>query len=345
MENIKNHLFELCSESAPSGREDLMVSLERLVKPLVDKVYRDSANNLIAFKSCGIPGAPKLMLDAHADEVGLIVKAIDENGFIHFDNHAGIDAAILPSSTVTVLGSRALTGVVATLPPHLLKDASTEKTQKITDLVIDVGYDKATLSGIVNVGDLITLRSGCVELLNNLVMGKSFDNRASCALIIDLLTYLKHVPSRYDIYAVFSAAEEFGGYGARTAAFTIEPDEAIVFDVTFGQSPFANSEKGKKLGDGCAIGISPMLDSNMTEALIGAARTRNIAHSLEIMNGKTGTNADVIVTSRSGVATALVSIPLRYMHSAGEVVSLADIKSASRLILNYVELRGGAYNE
>lgn len=341
MENLKNYLFELCSESAPSGREDLLLSLERLVSPLADRVWRDRANNLVAFKGCGIPGAPKLMLDAHADEIGLIVTHIDECGFIHFANHTGIDDAILPASTVTVLARRPLTGVVASIPPHLLKAEDADKTLKAKDMVIDVGFDADTVKRLVSVGDLIALRSGCADLLNNLVMGKSFDNRASCAVIIGVLRALRHIRSRYDVYAVFSAGEEFGGYGASSAAFDIEPDEAVVLDVTFGQSPYTNSEKGKKLGDGPAIGMSPILDSHMTQAFITSCRSRAIPYQLEVMNGRTGTNSDKIVVTRSGVRTALLSIPLRYMHSAGEIVSLDDMHTCMQILINYIEHRGG----
>ncbi len=345
MENLKNYLFELCSESAPSGREDLLLSLERIVSPYADKIYRDSVGNLIAVKYCGIAGAKKIMLDAHADEIGLIVTHIDEQGFIHFANHAGVDDKVLPASTVTVLGKRALTGVVATLPPHLLKDVDTQKAIKAKDMVIDVGYDEKTVKQLVSVGDLITLRSGCADLLNNLVMGKSFDNRASCAVIAEVMHLLHRVRPRFDVYAVFSAGEEFGGYGAGAAAFDIEPDEALVLDVTFAQSPYTNSEKGKKLGDGAAIGMSPILDSHITQSLITSARSRGISYQLEIMNGRTGTNADKIVITRAGVPTALISIPLRYMHSAGEVLSLEDMKTAEQLVLNYIEYRGGVTRE
>ena len=345
MENLKNFLFELCSESAPSGREDLLTALDRLVSPLADKVYRDRAGNLVAFKSCGIPGAPKIMLDAHADEIGLVVTHIDDSGFIHFANHAGLDDKILPASTVTVLGKRPVTGVVATLPPHLLKDADTTKAMKSSEMVIDIGFDANTARRLVSVGDLVTLRSGCADLLNNLVMGKSFDNRASVAVILGVLRALRHMHARFDVYAVFSAGEEFSGFGASNAAFEIEPDEALVLDVTFGTSPYTNSEKGKKVGGGPAVGMSPILDSHMTQTIVTSARSRGIPYQTEVMNGRTGTNADKIVVSRAGVPTALISIPLRYMHSAGEVVSLEDMRACRQLVLSYIEYRGGGYYE
>lgn len=341
MENLKNYLFELCSDCAPSGREDLLLSLERLARPLADRLYRDSAGNLIAVKYSKIPGAEKIMLDAHADEVGLIVTGIDERGFIHFANHAGIDDKILPASTVTVLGARPLTGVVATLPPHLLKDADTEKTIKARDMVIDIGFDEKTARELVNVGDLISLRAPCVDLQNGLVLGKSFDNRASCAVLIQLLSMLGSVRPRYDVYMVFSAAEEFGGYGASAAAFEIEPDRALILDTTFAVSPYTDKSKGKALGGGCAVGISPILDTHMTESLVGVARSHAIPYQTEVMSGKTGTDADNVVMTKCGVPAVLISIPLRYMHSAGEIVSISDMENAVRLLLGYIEYRGG----
>lgn len=341
MEILKNYLYELCAESAPSGREDLLVSLERLVKPYADRLYRDVSGNLVAVKLSNIPGAKKIIVDAHADQVGLVVTGIDDNGFVHFANHAGIDDKILPSATVTVHGVRNLTGVVATLPPHLLKDADTKKTISAKDMVIDIGYDSATAKTFVRPGDFITLRSPCIDLRNNLVTGKSFDNRASVAVLIDVLSKLVKIQPRYDVYFVFSAAEEFGGYGASVAAFNIAPDEAIVLDVTFGISPYTGASKAKELGKGGAIGVSPILDTDMTETLTNMARLRNIPYQTEVMSGRTGTNADSIVTSRAGVPTALLSIPLRYMHSAGEIVSLYDMKAVSNLLLGYLQYRGG----
>lgn len=344
MEKLKNYLFELCSESAPSGREQLLTSLERIVRPIADKCYRDNAGNLVAVKYSRFPSPKKLMLDAHADEIALIVTGIDDNGFVHFANHAGIDSRILPASTVTVLGKTALTGVIGSLPPHLLKDADTKKALKTDELVIDIGYGAQKARELVRVGDLVTLRAGCAELKNGLVMGKSFDNRAACAVVIDVLSRFTRVSSRFDVYATFTAGEEFGGYGASTAAFDIAPDRAIVIDATFAVSPYTSGAKGKKLGDGVAIGIAPCLANHTKETLIGIARSRSISYQTEVMGGRTGTNADSIVTSRCGVPTALLSLPLRYMHSAGEIVSLDDMCSARDLVLGYLE-RGGTNHE
>lgn len=341
MTELKNYLFELCSESAPSGREELLCSLERLVRPYADECCRDGAGNLIAVKKCGVPGAGRLLLDAHADEVGLVVTDVDERGFIHFANHAGIDDKILPASTVTVLSSHTLIGVVSSIPPHLDKGGKEKKVIKAKDLVIDVGLDADSARKAVKVGDFIALRSSCTELRNGLVLGKSFDNRAGCAVLVKVLSLLGSIRPRRDLYFCFSASEEFNGAGASSAAFLTEPDEALVLDTTFAVSPYTPASRGKKLGGGCAIGISPILNTHMTESLIGAARSRGLPYQTEVIAGRTGTNADNIARSRAGVPTALISLPLRYMHSAGEIVSLSDLETAVLLVMGFIEYRAG----
>ena len=341
METLKNYLFELCSECAPSGREDLLCSIERLVRPYADKCYRDNAGNLIAVKYSKTHGAEKLMLDAHIDEVGLVVTGVDDQGFIHFANHAGLSPRILPASTVTVLSKPSLVGVVATLPPHLLKDTDTKKINKISDMVIDVGFSAEKTREMVKTGDMIALRSSLADLKNNLVMGKSFDNRASAAVLVNLISIMSKINIAYDVYCVFSAGEEFGGYGAKTAAFDIAPDKAIVIDTTFGVSPYTSKAKGKELSKGPAVAIAPILDNHMTEELMHIAKIKGISYQTEVISGATGTNSDGIVVTRNGVPTALLSLPLRYMHSAGEIVSLEDMKNTCHILLGFVEKKGG----
>ena len=337
MENLKNYLFELCSEYAPSGREELISSIERIVRPFADKCYRDSVGNLVAVKYSKIPGAQKIMLDAHIDEIGLVVTGVDDMGFVHFANHAGIDPRILPGSTVTVISKLPLTGVVATKPPHLLKDEDSSKLMKAKDLVIDIGFSAEKARSLVKVGDFIALRSGCADLKNELVMGKAFDNRACVSVLCCLLLMLSKTRTDYDVYVVFSAGEEFGGYGAKTAAFEIAPDKAIVLDATFGISPYTSAPKGKELGGGPAILVCPLLDNHLTDALTDLAKSKSIPYQIEVTGGRTGTNADGIVVTRSGVPTAVLSVPLRYMHSAGEIVSLKDMKNTLKLVLAFLE--------
>ncbi len=344
MKNLQNYLFELCGEHLPSGFESAADGVKDLLAPLVDECYRDKAGNLIGFRKSGIPNAPKLMLDAHLDEIGLMVTKIDDNGFLHFTNLAGFSPASLPASSVTVKGLRSLPGIVATLPPHLLTDEEMKQILPTDKLVIDIGYSAARAREYVRVGDPIVLRQPCADLLNDCVTGKALDNRVGVAVLLEALNTLRKMPLPVDLYVVFSAGEEFSGFGARQAAWDIAPDEALVVDVTHGVSPNTPKTKAFELGSGVAIGISPVLNGEVTERLISLSEQYRILYSREAMSGRTGTNSDGIAVAKKGVRVGLLSVPLRYMHSGCEVVHLADMKACSDLISRYVH-RGGVKYE
>ncbi len=344
MKNLQNYLFELCGEHLPSGFEGAAVGVKDLLAPLVDECYSDKSGNVIGFRKAGIPNAKKIMLDAHLDEIGLMVTKVDDNGFIHFANLAGFSPACLPASMVTVKGVRPLPGVVATLPPHLLTEEEQKKIIPMDKLVIDIGYSAERARELVRVGDPIILRQGCMDFINDRVSGKALDNRAGVAVLLDVMNTLQKMPLMVDLYVVFSAGEEFSGFGARHAAWQIEPYEAIVVDVTHGVSANAPKTKAFELGCGAVIGVSPILNGEVTSQLFRLADEYRIPISREAMSGRTGTNSDCIAASKKGVRTGLVSIPLRYMHSGSEVVDLADMKACSQLISRYIH-RGGAKYE
>ncbi len=337
MSNLKNYLFELSSENAASGAESRLTAILRLLSPIADKITTDSVGNIIAFKQAGVPGAKKLMLDAHIDEIGLMVSEIDDRGFLHVINHAGVAASILPAAQVTVLGKRIMPGVVASVPPHLSSKEERDKAVKIEDIIVDIGLKKETAEQYVSVGDFVVLRSSCIELANNVVSGKGFDNRASAAVVLAVLAAFSDKRPAFDIYAVFSAGEEFSGFGAAHAAFSIYPDQAIILDVTHASSPGVSKEKAGALGEGAMVGISPILNDHMTEALIDIAKQYKIPYQIEVMSMRTGTNADHIVMTKSGIQCAMLSIPLRYMHSSVETLSLDDMESELRILCQYIE--------
>lgn len=340
MKNLQNYLFELCGEQLPSGFECYAAAAKNLLTPLVDECYTDNAGNVIGFRKAAIPGAKKLLLDAHLDEIGLIVTEIDDNGFIHFTNLAGFSPVSLPAAMVTVKGTRALPGIVATLPPHLLSQEEAKETIPMKKMVIDIGYPAQKARELVKVGDPIILRQSCADLLNNRVCGKALDNRAGVAVLLDVLSSIQKMPIPVDLYVVFSAGEEFSGFGARHAAWSIGPDESIVVDVTHGSSPNTPKDKAFALGSGAVIGVAPILCGGMTSKLLDLADRCQIPFEKEAMSGRTGTNSDYIAASKRGVPTALVSIPLRYMHSGCEVVDLNDMKACSRLIGRYIHQGG-----
>lgn len=344
MNKLRNYLFELCGEHLPSGFEAAVQGAKDLLAPLVDECYTDRAGNLIGVRKAGIPGAKKLLLDAHLDEIGLMVTKIDEHGFIHFTNLAGFSPVSLPAATVTVKGVRPLPGVVATLPPHLLTDEEQKKPLPMKKLVIDIGYPAERARELVKVGDPIVLRQSCADLLNDRVTGKALDNRAGVAVLLDVLARLQKLPLPVDLYTVFSAGEEFSGFGARHAAWDIAPDEALVVDVTHGTSNGTPKEKAFPLGSGAVVCIAPILNGEVTDLLFELADKNELPYAREAASGRTGTNSDYIAVSRNGVPTGLVSIPLRYMHSGCEVADLKDLQACSRLISRYV-LKGGIKHE
>ncbi len=344
MKQLQNYLFELCGEHLPSGFESTAGGVKDLLAPLVDECYQDRSGNVIGHRKAMMPNAKKLLLDAHLDEIGLMVSKIDEEGFLHFVNLAGFSPACLPASAVTVKGKRPLSGIVATLPPHLLTAEEQEKMLPMDKLVIDIGYPADRAKELVKAGDPIVLRQSCEDLLNNRVCGKALDNRVGVAVLLDALAAIRNLPLSVDLYVVFSAGEEFSGFGARHAAWEIEPDEALVVDVTFGVSPNTPKTKGYELGSGAVIGISPVLNGDVTDRLVSLAEQYKLPFSREAMSGRTGTNCDSIAVAKRGVRTGLVSVPLRYMHSGCEVVDLEDMKAASQLISRYIH-RGGAKYE
>ncbi|MBQ8893587.1 MAG: M42 family peptidase [Clostridia bacterium] len=340
MKNLQNYLFELCGEHLPSGFEVPASGAKGLLAPLVDECTVDCSGNLIGFRKAALPNAKKILLDAHLDEIGLMVSKIDDHGFIHFVNLAGFSPVCLPAATVTVKGVRPLPGVVATLPPHLLSAEERKKPLPMDKMVIDIGYPAERVRALVKVGDPIVLRQGCNDLLNNRVSGKALDNRAGVAVLLDVLNSLQKMPLPVDLYTVFSAGEEFSGFGARHAAWELGPDEAIVVDVTHGTSNNTPKDKAFPLGSGAVVGISPVLNGEVTARLFELADRYDIPFAREAMGGRTGTNSDCIAASRCGVATGMVSIPLRYMHSGCEVADLSDMHACSRLISRYI-LQGG----
>lgn len=279
-----------------------------------------------------------LLLDAHIDEVGFVVTNIFEDGFVKVANVGGIDPRILPASRVIIHGKEDVSAVFTSTPPHLVKNETEAVT--VDDILLDTGLGKS-VADIISVGDFATFDSAFANLLGNRVTGKSFDDRAAVACLIEVASriYNKDIP--YNIIISLSEQEELGTRGAITSAFANECDEAIAIDVSFGTQPSVSAEESGKLGGGVMIGLSPILKKQMTDRLTAFAKDNNIPHQFEVMGGKTGTDADVISVSKSGIPSALLSIPLRNMHTPVEIVDTRDLISVADLLEKYI-LGGGA---
>lgn len=281
-----------------------------------------------------------VLLDAHIDQIGMIVTDVDNEGFLTVSNSGGIDIRALPARAVTVHGKEKIPAVFCSTPPHLCK-GETEYTD-ISEIKLDTGLGGKAKT-IVSVGDYVTFTALPAELSGDLVTGRSFDDRSGVACLLETAKRLSGKELPVSVAFLLSDGEELGMRGATIAAFDINADEAIAVDVSFGDGIGISETECGKLTGGAMIGVSPVLCRDLSDRLINLARHNGIKYQLEAMGGKTGTNADVIAVSRGGVKTCTVSIPLRNMHTEVETLSLQDLNSVCDLLEKYI-LSGGLLN-
>ncbi len=337
MEQLKELLFGLCSAAGTPGDEHFAAQqAKKALEPYCSDVAIDHMGNVIGFM--GDKNAERqVMLDAHIDQIGMVVTHIDKDGFLHMAPCGGVDRRVLPGAPVTVYGREAFTGIVCCLPPHLAEDDG--KVEPVDKMAVDLGLTKAEAEQKVALGDRILLSGRPCALLNHRVSSAALDDRAGCAALIRCAQLLSGKPLTCGLTILLSTREETGSQGAKTGTFRVFPTEAIAVDVSFADQPGVAGHKCGKLGAGPMIGVSPVLDREMKDKLIHIAKDEEIPYQMEVMGGTTGTNADVISTTRSGVRTALLSIPLRYMHTSVEVVDLEDIERTAVLMASYIHHR------
>ena len=310
--------------------------ITKLFKPVCDEVYTDALGNLIAVKKCGKQEAKKVMIEAHCDEIGLMVKDIDENGFLSVVNVGGVDPRILPSSEVIVHGKRDIKGVVGAKPPHIQASGEDKKSSKLTDMAVDTGLTFDEVKEIVSVGDSITFSQSTGELMSGQFSGKSLDDRASIAAVITVLENLEKVKLNVDVYAVIAVKEEVGGFGAMTATYEINPDIAVAIDVCHGITP-DNSDNAFEVGNGVVVTCGPNIHPKIYNRLMDTAKEYNIKTEVEVEGGNTGTDAWAMQVVRNGIPTGLLSLPLKYMHTSVETISISDVKAVSDLLTFFIQ--------
>ncbi len=326
----------LCGAAGPAGFEEAAAELiKREIAPFVDEVKSDVMGNLIAVKRCGKADAPSILLDAHMDEIGLIVTGY-EDGYLRFNCLGGVDPRMLPAREIKVLSKEPLYGVIDVMPPHALSAGDMNKALGIDDLYIDIGMSDEEAKAAVPVGTPCVYADGAFRLGEGSICGKSLDDRSCAAIIIKIMEALSGKELGVDIYCLFSVQEEIGLRGAVTGAFGAEPDYAVILDVTFGKTPDAPAHQCLKMGGGPAIGVGPNTNRAFTKKIIDKAVEKNIDYQLEVLPGNSGTNAWAIQTSRQGVATALVSLPLKYMHSPVEAMLISDGEKIVELLTEFL---------
>ena len=339
--DIKETLKKLTGAVGVSGCEDNAANTAlELLKEYAPEACADSLGNVTAIIKTSIPGAKTLMLDAHIDQIGMIVTYINDDGSLKAGACGGLDMRIMLAQSVIVHGREDIRGVVQTLPPHVSSDHT--KVPEIADITIDIGMSREQAEKIVAPGDRITIASEYRTLSGNVISAPSVDDRSGVCAILCALDMLRGRQLRYNLAVCFSSQEEMGERGVKGASFNLEPDEAIAVDVSFGRTPDSAPHETAPLGSGVMIGVSAVLDRGMTSTLKSTAEKNKIPHTVEVMPSSTGTNADSIAVSRGGVKCCTLSIPIRYMHTPIETVDVNDIESTARLICEYA---GGDYND
>jgi len=343
-EQSLNFLRTLVNTPSPTGHE---VRGQRVwldyVKPFAEETFSDAYGNCVAVLNKG--GSPRIMLAAHADEIAMAVNYITDDGFIHVKRMGGVDAAITKAQRVTIhTRDGAVKGVVGNVAPHLARgDDDKHKVPKIHDIFIDIGVgSRKDAEKLIRVGDPITLVDEFDLLRNDLAVARAFDNRIGTFAVAEAARLLKESKGKLaaEVCVVSNVQEEVGLLGARQIAYSLKPDIALVVDVTHATDyPTVNkAQHGDiKVGKGPSITHGGCNHPEVVARLESVAKAKKISLQHEAMSATSGTDTDVIFWTRGGIASALISLPNRYMHSPVELVSLKDLEQIPQLLAAFVQ--------
>lgn len=332
---ISKFLECLSNESGVSGYEyNLNDIITSEFEKYTDETRVDNLGNIISFKKG--TGNTKIMLAAHMDEIGLMINYIEENGLLRFTSVGGFDPRTIVGQEIIVHGKKKLFGVIGSKPPHLQESSEQDKSIKMEDMIIDVGYPYEEVIDLVQIGDIVTINRKLEHLKNNRVTGKALDNRAGVSALLQCAKELNKVNHEANIYFVSTVQEEESMGGAQTASFDINPHIGIAVDVGFGYTPELDKSSTINLGEGPGITLGGNIHPNLRKKLIEVAKQYNIPFQNEVTPGPTGTDAYAIQINRAGIPTLVLSIPLRYMHTSVEVIQLEDIKYTAQLLSFFI---------
>ena len=334
---VPDVLRKLLTAPGPSGYEQAAAAVFRDAASAFAEVSHDSVGSTVA-RVKGTADGPLLAVVGHIDEIGVIVNHIDDEGFLWFGGVGGWDPVILVGQRVEVATRDGVVpGVVGKKPIHLLKDEERKKVPELRQMHIDIGAaDGDEARRRVRIGDVAVIAGEPLEYPNGRIVARALDNRLGCFVAFEaarLVAEAGGAPG--DVAGVAVTQEEITFAGARTTAFTLEPDIAIVIDVTFASDAPGTDEKevgSHKFGSGPVITRGSTLDPHVFELLHAAGDQAGIPFSVVATARYTATDADAVHLSRGGVPTGLVQIPLRYMHSPVEMVQLDDVENTAKLI-------------
>ena len=329
-------LKKLISAPGLSGYEGpVRKMIEEAWRPLADEISISRLGSLHALKR-GVAPEPRssLLVAAHMDAIGLMVTGVKDE-FLRITGVGGVDPRVLPGQLVTVHGRRDLRGLIVQPPAHLLPPDDQDGEVSLENLLIDTGLEAGELRRQVRLGDLVSFAQQPLELRNDILSGHSLDNRASVAAVTACLEALQGRQLDWDVWAVASAQEEETLGGAATSAFQLRPSLAVAVDVTFGSSQGTSSSKTFEMGKGITLAYGPNIHPGLFKAFKELAERLEIPFKTEVIGGHSGTDAYSMQVTAEGIPTMVIGIPLRYMHTPVEMVSLKDIARAGRLLTEF----------
>lgn len=336
---IDPFLNRLLLTPSPSGFESkIQEEVRQFAAPFADEARGDSHGNYFAGLIQNT--RPRVMLAGHCDQIGLLVSYIDEFGFVYAQTIGGWDPQQLVGQHMRIwTEAGAIPAVIARKPIHLLTDAERRQVVKLEELWLDIGArDRSEAEQRVSIGDPITFELGPRTLQNDLLAAPGLDDKVGVWVVFEALRQLSQQRPQVDVYAVSTVQEEIGLRGARTSAFELAPDVGIAVDVTHATDCPTIDPKQRgdvKLGAGPVIVRGPNANHQVTGRLIELAKEHGIAYQLAALGRAAPNDANALQINRSGVATGLVAIPNRYMHSSVETVSMKDLTAAAELIAHY----------
>ncbi len=335
--NLKETILSLCGLMSVSGNEKVAsVELENIVGSVFDEHRVDPMGNHLFIKKCGRENAPKILVDTHFDEIGMMVTGIKEGGFVTVTNVGGVDTRILQAGEVVIYGKEPVFGVFTSTPPHFRKPGESDKLSTMDQLYIDTGYSKEALEELISLGTPVGFKPVYGELMNGRIYGKAFDDKACGACVVWALSDIPVSELAGDVYFLFSAEEEVGSRGAAAAAFGVNPDYALIMDVTHAAVPEVKERNLSPFDSGVVVEVAAATDRKLTFMVKDLCDKGEIPYTIQACPGSTGTNANVLGMSIDGIPSVLCSLPLKSMHSAAEVISLKDAEALGNLTKAFV---------
>ena len=334
MKNIKKYIEELCSVMTVSGFEYRnKEKILNLGKEIFDEAITDSVGSYLFVKHSKKEDAPRILIDAHIDEIGFMITEICDGGFLKFTSIGGLDAHVLQGAEVTVYGKKEIFGIITSTPPHLLTKKTKDNLEKTEQLYIDTGYSKEALEELLPIGSPASFNENCILLSNNILCGHGFDNKVCCASALDAIAAVTADELAFDVYLLFSCREEYGGFiGAQTGADRAKAELAVSLDVNFARAPEIDEYVSVKMGEGYSVSLSAVTSRKFTKKIIELSKSKNLPYQPIAEPNNVGTNGNVLGLTNLGIPCVDLGIPLGSMHTFSETASLNDCKALSRLL-------------